>query len=392
MTAMDRLDLITTKQSKKTAAEANQNRLVFQIKSANDIARVINDLNAGKLTRYVELYNYILDRDPEIAAIISSRIDRVITKDYEVTPATNDADDVIAATFCGECLAGIPNLYQRLLSIAEAIPVGFSAHELEWELKNDNLMITDLMHTNPRRFVFTPQWELRISDYGMKGTYGEELMQDKWLIHFSTERQGDPCVYGLIRSIAYMFLFRNWTHKFWLHYSEVFGQPKIIVHVANDTPEAVVTSIREEVEKWTYDGVSVVRGETKPEITPASNGAGGDGFEKYLRWTTELITRFVLGSSDLNQAGSVGSLAAVQQRTSSVADPKRDRDAEAIAATIQSGIFKRLIDYNMHLFSKRPNEPKFRFKYAASDTGIATESAIPGETLSKKYLAQLSQR
>jgi len=363
---MPNINLVNTTQSKRTALEAYRNVYAIPVKTVADVNNIINEINQGRIQRYIEFYNYMLDRDLDISSSISSRIDRVISPTWEVTPSSNDPDDTAAAAFVSDVLDKIPDLYQRFLSIAEAIPVGFSAHEFEWKYRNGNLEVTDIMYVNPRRFIYTPQWQLRLYDYGLKGAYGEELLPNKWLIHTSLERQGDPCMYGLVRGIAYPFLFRHYTQKFWLHYSEVYGQPHILVHVAETTPDDVIEAIRTELEHWSYDHVSVVKGDTKPEITQGSNTTSVDGFERFLKWSTDSITRFILGSSDINQAGEVGSLAAVQQRATSVVDPKRNRDALAFSATIQKQLFEPLINLNMHLFTKRPTLPEFRFKYGAA--------------------------
>jgi len=359
---MRNIDLITTTQARKTRNEAYQNTNAVPVKSVASVASIISDLNQGRVQKFVEFYNYILDRDLDIASVFSSRIDRAISQKWSVVPASNDPNDTQAAEFIRGVLQDMPNLYESLVSIAEAIILGFSAHEIEWKFRNGNIVPTDLQYVNQRRFIYTPQWSLRLYDYGLKGSYGEDLLKDKWVVHYSKERQGDPCMYGVVRAIAYPFLFRHWTNKFWLHYSEVYGQPHILVNVSENTSDGVIEEIRDELLRWSYDHVAVVKGETQPNIVQGSNTQSVDGYERYLKWSTEAITRFVLGSSDINQAGDVGSLAAVESRTESVAEPKRDRDRLAIASTLQEQLFKPTLELNRHLFGGvEVAAPKFVF-------------------------------
>lgn len=369
----EKTSLALTSQSKKFSYDTNRSRLVVKVKTPADIASIISGLNIGQVTRYCELRDQILDTDLEMASVISTRLDRVISNKWEVLPATTDRDDMLAAEFCTEALNGITDLNQRFLSIADAIPLGFSAHEIEWKYRNGNFVIGDLIYVNQRRFIYSPTWELRLYDYGMRGgSYGEELIKNKWVVHTSSERQGDPCMYGLIRTLAYIFIFRHYHVKFWCSYSERFGVPHIVVYVDKNTPKSVIDEIQHALDNFSYDHTMVVKEGSRVEVNDSSSTPTVDGFERFLKWSTDQIVKYVLGSSDVNSAGDVGSLAAVASRTSSTVDPKRDRDALCLASTIQRSIFRPLIDFNSHLFFKRPSEPIFRFIY---DTGNAAATA-----------------
>jgi phage gp29-like protein len=359
------LQLVITKQSVSASpsTEFYQNFRFLRLLNPSDISAILADLSRGYLVNYIYSVSQVFDSDPDIAAICASRVDRAVSTEWEVAPASNDLDDQIAAKFIKDVLSNIPGLYSHLLRIADAIIIGYSAHELEWKYRDGNLVVSDLQWVNPRRFIYAPpKWDLKLYDYGMRGSYGEDLLPDKWIVHQSYERQGDPCYAGVMRTVLPWWLYRAWNWKFWSHYNEVFAIPHLYATVDEATPASIITATQSALQNLSYDHVAVFKGNSKIESIKTADTSTLDSFNRYMEVTSNIITRYVLGTSDINQAGDVGSMAAVSTRVGATADPKRERDRANLSATIQDQLFEALITKNMHLFSKRPSAPRFGFK------------------------------
>ena len=368
------LTMLSTKQSGETINSWYQAQTI-KVQSIEEIESIIASLNQGRLQQFVQLRTTIMDQDPELAAICTSRIDRVISSYWKVEENTTGPYDGQAAQLCFDVLRGLPNLYQALRAIADGVVLGFSANELTWgwDETAGAFMVTDIEYINGRRFIYDPtnKWRLNLYDYGSKAGkngYGELLISNKWLVHQSSEQVGDPCLGGVMRTLSRYFMYRQWINRFWLHYDECFGQPFFDANVDPNTTRAEMEKLQVAMEAFSYDHTIVTKGATKVNVTSPSSSASVDGFERHWNMTTAVCNRYVLGSSDLNQAGAVGSRAAVETREGAVADPKRDHDMLGIASTLQEQLFKPVLRFNSHLFGgTMPGVPTFKFMYSGEE-------------------------
>jgi len=130
------LKYIISRQGKPTKMEQYQNTVTIKLLTPSAISDIMTELASGRLTNYCTAYSRMIDTDADIAALVATRIDRSISDNWKISPATEDPDDKIAALFCEEVLRGIPNVYQRFISIADAIALGYSAHEIDWKYED----------------------------------------------------------------------------------------------------------------------------------------------------------------------------------------------------------------------------------------------------------------
>lgn len=380
----NKLTMLTTKQSSETAYDWYQAQTI-KVFSVEEVTTIISSLDRGRLQEFVQLRTTAMDEDPELHAICSTRIDRVISPHWKVEENTTGPYDPIAAQLCFDVLKSLPNFYQILQNISDGIILGVSPNEMTWGwiAKDNAFEVTNIEYVNARRFIYDPtnKWVLNLYDYGSKAGkngYGESLFPDKWLVHQSTECVGDPCLNGVMRTLARYYIYRAWIQKFWLHYDECFGQPFIDVSVDENTSESEMNKTQAAMERFSYDHTIVAKGATKINVTSPSSTASVDGFERHWNMTTAVCNRYVLGSSDLNQSGVVGAKASVETREGAVADPKRDRDMLGIAATIQEQLFKPVLRFNSHLFGgTMPGIPVFKLIYESDKTKDVTSQVPP---------------
>jgi len=384
--------LIGTTQGRDNPYTQTRDPYRVVIKELKYFLNIIAQLDRGDLYDYWGFFQYILDNDLVIASICSSRKDRFVSKFWEVTPGVEawekpSEDDILAAKLVRFALSSLSNWYKIKRSIADAVILGYSTHEIEWGYADGLFLPRDIKYINPRRFVYTPDWELRLYDNGTRGgAYGEKLIEDKWIVHTSAERDGTPNYYGVIRTIGPVFIIRQWINQFFVHYLEKYGQPFPVAKVDNNTSAEVMNKILAALQQGSYDRAYVVKGNDTLELIKPSDTATVDGYEKYLARSEKDLTQYVLGTADINQAGVVGSLAAVETRTEAVADPKRDRDMMNLAATLQAQLFAPIIKFNHALFKSDPKIPHYREMYSNESDKPKTS-----ETTSSAQQAQGTQ-
>jgi phage gp29-like protein len=380
--------LVTTSQGASRHAMLYSDAVRSQTRTLQDFAHVIAMLDIGYLYDYAQFCQYVLDNDGGIASICSTRRERCVSPKYEIAPpesAATDPDSILAAELCKKAIDGIEDWLQAKFSLTEAIIVGFSAHEIDWAYKGGLFLPRKIERRNPNRFIYSPTWELRLSDRGTRGgVYGEELIKDKWVVHTSSEREGNPNYYGCIRLLGGYFIRRRWIDQFYLHYLEKYGQPHIHAKCDDNASLEVMNEIQAIIDRGSYDHNIVTKGNTGLEIVQPSSTASVDGFERYLALTDKLMSQYMLGTSDLTDPGVHGSQAAVGQRADSVSNPKRDRDARNLWDTIRSQLFEPIVRFNSHLFTGTPRIPVYREIFGDEQVTQSGNNTTSGAKMSKQ--------
>ena len=127
---------------------------------------VLRSESAGK---GIKLYDEV-DRDPHAHAVFQTRYLAVVNKEWQVEPAgappargrrrkvTREQE---IADFVKEAFLSC-NFDQARQEILQAILYGYYCAEVIWKYSDGKVLIDRILGKHPRRFVFTPERELRL--------------------------------------------------------------------------------------------------------------------------------------------------------------------------------------------------------------------------------------
>ncbi len=210
------------------------------------IAEVLRMLDWGQLRQAALLGDAML-RDDRIKAVIDTRCAALTAAPHVWTPADDSAE---AASICEE-MSGPPEggkgLWRQICSPATraelqkwGILLGIGVAELVWKMEEDAWV--------PRLKLWHPQfvyWDFSIYRYRLITLEGVITLPDidenprgdgKWFLY---------CPYGyrygflngLLRSLAMLYLARQWTFRDWCRYNEVHGTPLTLAYVPEGAEE-----------------------------------------------------------------------------------------------------------------------------------------------------------
>jgi phage gp29-like protein len=347
------------------------------------LTSILQAADRGDIEEYVDLCQFAISTDEHLAALYSSRIDRICEQRFEIVPNPYGDQGLAtkAAELVKEALARIENWDHAIRAIAHAVAPGFSANEMEWAYDEKTRMqyVRRVHHRHGHRFRFGPHWKLRLYDRGMRGgadSYGEMLQEDLFIVHVHQEQAGYPTIGGVMRATLWKWMFKRWVEKMRIQSIEKHGGPGLVATVAENTPLATIEALQAQLDSLTAEHAGVISIPTT--LTPVNLSGGGTEAPhgKYIDDANKAMSRLWAGTDDSQSSNDVGAQNAVAERVDANTDPKTRSDCKSLDQTLHLSLFKWLVRYNSHLIGAAPDDipvPIAKAVEGAGEQAAATE-------------------
>jgi len=174
----------------------------------------------------VRIYEQILT-DPQVGSCWQQRRLAVTSREWEVLPGGDSAQDKAAAGWLAEQLdrVGWDNVTDKMLA---GVFYGYAVAEIIYRRDGQRIGIDAIKVRDRRRFRFTPQGELRLLTMNAMLAGIEAPAPYFW--HFATgaDHDDEPYGLGIAHWLYWPVLFKRNTIKFWLVFLEKFGMPTAV--------------------------------------------------------------------------------------------------------------------------------------------------------------------
>jgi phage gp29-like protein len=187
----------------------------------------------------------------------------------------------------------------------------------------------------------------------------------KVVYHRYKARSGRAARAGVLRVVAWMYLFKNYALKDWAAFNEVFGMPlrlgKYDPAASAADREALILAIR----NLGADAAGVISKNTEIEFVEAVSRAGtANPYQAMADFCNREMSKAILGQTlTTDTSGATGTYSAARVH----AQVRRDlveADAQALATTLREQLLRPLVGFN---FGWDRPVPWFRFKYEAEE-------------------------
>ncbi|WP_081689053.1 DUF935 domain-containing protein [Inquilinus limosus] len=317
-------------------------RLDITILGWGDILRPQDDILAQRsVGKGLKLYED-LARDARAGAVLDKRKRAVVARDWTVTPGGPKRADKQAAKLAERVLDGEWGLaFDKLcLDLLDAQLKGYAVSELIWEMRDGFAVPVQAKARDPRRFVFSRDWELRLLTPENQ-LDGMALPPRKFLVHrFGTSF--DPYGLGLGHRLFWPIFFKRNSLQFWARFCERFGTPFIKGTAA---PGQDPGELLKHLIGLGQDSAIAVPDGTLVELLDGAKSAGVDTYEKFCRYLDEQISEAVLGETLSTNVGQAGSRAASQTHNE-VRQDLCDGDCDELSATLNGQLLTWLTEAN----------------------------------------------
>lgn len=298
----------------------------------------------------LKLYDEV-DRDPHAGAVLQTRYLAVVGKEWEVIPADQpgkrgrraktDRNEEIAR-FVESALSAC-NFDQARSEMLQGILYGFYVVEVIWTKTDKGVVPGRLRAKHPRRFTFTANRELRLltPENQVEGV----PVPDRKFIVFTYGSSDNPYGCGLGRRLWWSVWFKKNSIKFWMIFSEKFGQPVTVGMYPAGTSEEDQQRLLDALDALQTDTGVKIPDTMKIAFLEAQRQGSINTYEGLCNYMDRQISKAVLGQTLTTEVGSTGSYAASQTHNE-VRDDIVKADADLHCECLNQTLVRWIVDYN----------------------------------------------
>lgn len=354
------------------------------------LAEIFKKADSGDVESQMELFEEFEEKDPHLFSQLQTRKNAVTGLDYEIIPFTDDERDKEIAEAVKEQINSLENFEDIEMDLLDAIGKGFAVSEILWDTDGQNTIIKDVISRHQKRFFWDAvddSFQVRTKEF----PNGLRLPENKFIVHRYKARSGHPARAGVLRVIAWMYLFKNYDIKDWVAFAEVYGMPLRLGKYAPGASDEDKAALMRALVSLGVDAAGIIPDGTTIEFITTEKTSSTDLYEKLARYCDEQISKAVLGQTLTSDSGG-GSFA--QSKThNEVRHDLTVADCKALAATLRRDLIRPLVLFN---FGETKRIPYIRYdceeasdlKETAEIIGTLIEKTglkIPTSYLYKKF-------
>ncbi|NPV89808.1 MAG: DUF935 domain-containing protein [Firmicutes bacterium] len=324
------------------------------------LARIFREADAGDVLRQMELFEEMEEKDPHLFSQLQTRKNAVTGLDYEIIPFSDDEGDKEIAEFVKQEIESLENLEDALLDLLDAIGKGIAISEIIWTYDEGKVTVKDIKWRHQKRLFWDDRDILKITTKDFPS--GLEIPENKFIIHRYKARSGHPSRAGVLRVVAWMYLFKNYDIKDWVSFCEVFGMPLRLGKYNPSASEEDKLALMRALVQIGTDAAGIIPDGTEIEFKESAKTTSINVYESLARFCDEQTSKAVLGQTLTSDSGS-GSYA--QSKThNEVRHDLTVADCKALAATLRRDLIRPLVLFN---YGEDKRIPYLRFDCEEAD-------------------------
>lgn len=330
------------------------------------LAQIFREADAGDVMRQMELFEEMEEKDTHLFSQLQTRKNAVTGLDYEVIPFSDEEQDKVIAEFVKQEIEAIENLEDIMTDLLDAIGKGIAVSEILWEYDEGRTAIKDIKWRHPKRFFWDSDDIFKVVT--KENPQGIEIPQSKFIIHRYKARSGHPSRAGVLRVVAWMYLFKNYDIKDWVSFCEVFGMPLRLGKYNPSASEEDKMALMRALVQIGTDAAGIIPDGTEIEFKESNKSTSINVYESLARYCDEQMSKAILGQTLTSDSGG-GSYA--QSKThNEVRHDLTVADCKSLAATLRRDLIRPLVYFN---FGEDKRIPYLRFD--AEEAGDQKETA-----------------
>lgn len=308
------------------------------------LASIFRAADAGDVMAQMELFEEIEEKDPHLFSQLQTRKNAVVGLDFEIMAAGDSAFDKTIADFVENTINSIEGIEDIFFDLLDAIGKGIAISEIIWKYEDGYAVISDIKSRHQRRLFWDHEDVLKIST--LLEPAGMNILENKFIIHKYKARSGHPARAGVLRVVAWMYLFKNYDVKDWVSFCELYGMPLRLGKYNPGASEEEKQALMKALVQLGSDAAGIIPEGTEIEFKESQKTTSINVYESLARYCDEQISKAVLGQTlTSDSAGSGGSYA--QSKThNEVRHDLTVADCKALASTLKRDMIKPLVLLN----------------------------------------------
>lgn len=301
--------------------------------------------------RGYELYDR-MQTDGQVRACLNIKKLSILSRGWQVHPASEDPEDARAADFVRYCLSDMRgSVIDMLYNVLDAVAKGFSISEINYKMidrgpHSGMIGLDSIKAKDPSDITFETDEFLNLTALWQGPGRTTKLPPDKFLIYTYMPRYESP--YGISDLRA---AYKHWWSKdvilrFYNVFLEKYGSPTVLGAYTRGTPKSQQDDLLKVLDRIQQETAIVLPEDIKVELLEAQRG-GDSGYLQAIEYHDRQIAKSILGQTLTTDEGMrFGSfaLAKVHLDVLRMMLEKTKRDVEE--TVMREQLIRRLVDYN----------------------------------------------
>jgi len=324
-------------------------------------AMALREAEQGSLLLQCELAEDMEEKDSHLQSELGKRRRSLQSVPWTIQPPRNATpEEKRDAAMITELLEDFTWLDDCLFDASDAILKGFSAQEFTgWERVEGLMLPKGLEWRDPAWFQTHPDDRnaLRLRD----GSYeGAALNGFGWIVHRAKSKSGYLARNGLIRTLVWPFLFKNYSVRDLAEFLEIYGLPVRLGKYPEGATDKEKATLLQAVLSIGHNAGGIIPRGMEIDFENAANGQA-DPFVVMMDWCERSMSKAILGGTLTSQADGKSSTNALGNVHNEVRLEVRDSDLKQLAATLTRDLVYPLYVLNGTSYQNQRRIPRLEF-------------------------------
>jgi phage gp29-like protein len=321
---------------------------------------IFQEAENGNLIAQADLFMDMEEQDSQIFADFQKRKLVLTTLEKRVVPLEDATPaEVAEAEYLNKIIQSLDGWEDLIMNMADGIGQGFSNQEIGWELYQREWYPSRFDWRPASWFTFDPAKPdtvlLRTDD-----TNGVPLRRFSWISHKPKSRSGYFVRAGIMRTLAWPYLYRCFGAQGLTEMLEIYGLPIRIGKYPAGSGESERSALMRAVTTLGRNGGGIMPDTMKMEIHNAVAGSS-DPYMRLAEWAEKSISKTILGGTLTSQADGKTSTNALGLIHNEVRLDIMAADARQLATTLRSDLLYPLLYINRNPQADPRRTPRLVF-------------------------------
>lgn len=340
------------------------------------LARLMQEAELGDLKAQCELAEDMEEKDAHIQSEIGKRRMALQGIKWNIKPPRNASKlEERDTEMVQEVLEDAVWFDDAIFDLSDATLKSFSNLELEWEYQMGTHYIADVKHRDPSWFKTHPdnRNELRLID----GSYeGAALKPFGWIQHTAKAKSGYITRRGLVRVLAWPFLFKNYSVRDLAEFLEIYGLPIRLGRYPEGATQKEKMTLMRAVMSIGHNAGGIIPKGMDIDFQNAAEGQSGP-FMAMIDWCERSQSKAILGGTLTSQADGKSSTNALGNVHNEVRTEIRDFDLIRLAQTLTRDVVYPLYALNGKSYQHPHRHPRLEFDIAEAEDIKDLSNSLP---------------
>jgi phage gp29-like protein len=341
------------------------------------LSAVLFHAESGDLMAQCDLFRDILDRDAHVLSAIQTRTNALTSLEWEIVePRRATSAEKEATAYVNELFQDL-DMEQLVRDLADGISMGFAPVEIGWQMEGKEWFPATL-DLRPQRWfrldVETRQ-EYRLRSMNLSG---DPLQPFGWIFHRHEAKGGYPARGGLMRSLAFPYLFKFYSARDLAELIEIYALPVRIGTYPNGATDDEKNALFSALLNIGHHAAGIIPEGMLIDFKDAAKGSGENLHLAMIDWCEKSQSKLILGGTLTSGADGKSSTNALGNVHNEVRMDLRNADAAQIAASLTRDLVYPVLQLNGYGLDSRRRCPRFKF-----DTTDTEEMGVYSEALPK---------